>query len=270
MAELGAFRVAHHQTLGSTNDTAMAALRAGDPGGLFVTAERQTGGRGRRGRGWASPPGNLYATLALRDPSSLTAAPQLGFVAGVALAQALRGLLGGDDRLRIKWPNDMLFAGAKLAGLLLESTTLEDGRLACVIGFGVNCLSHPEGLAYPTTDLSTASGASITPRTVLAALARTMEAELAAWNRGAGFPTIRERWLCLAAGLGGPISAVTSRETLNGIFRGVDSTGRLIIETSGRSVAIDACDVFLPGAVAGAMNEPNRDQKTVTPEGVAI
>lgn len=253
----------------STNDTAMAALRAGDPGALFVVAERQTGGRGRQGRVWTSPPGNLYATLALRDPSPLSIAPQLGFVAGVALAKALRGLLGGDERLRIKWPNDMLFDGAKLAGLLLESTTLADGRLACVIGFGVNCASHPDGLAYPATDLCTAARAPISSTMVLAALAETMETELDVWNRGAGFPAIRERWLGLAAGLGQPIAVVTPRDTLDGMFDGIDPTGRLIIALGGRLVAIDAGDVFLPGVAAGAMNETRRDQKTATPEGVA-
>ena len=269
MDRLGAFRIAHHETLGSTNDAAMAALRAGDPGGLFVVADRQTGGRGRRGRVWASPSGNLYATLALRDPSPPAIAPQLGFVAGVASAVALRSLLGGDDRLRIKWPNDMLFDGAKLAGLLLESTTLPEGRLGCVVGFGVNCVSHPQGLAYPATDLSLAAGAPVTAAMVLAALAETMERELATWDRGAGFPAIRAKWLGLAAGRGQPISVVTPRETRAGTFDGIDSAGRLIIATDGCKVVIDAGDVFLPGAAADAMNTPNRDQQTVTPAGVA-
>ena len=269
MDRRGGFRVAHHETLVSTNDTAMAALRAGDAGGLFIVAARQTSGRGRQGRAWVSPPGNLHATLALRDPSQLVDAPQLGFVAGVALAIALRGLLAGDERLSIKWPNDMLFDGSKLAGLLLESAVLTDGRLGCVIGFGVNCTSHPHGLAYPATDLSAAAGMSVTSTMVLAALAETMETQLATWNRGAGFAAIRDRWLGLAAGLGKPISVVTSRQKLDGVFEGIDSTGRLIIVAGDRAVAVDAGDVFLPGVAAGAMYNSNRDQKTVTPEGVA-
>ena len=254
MIEVGSYRVAQHVVLGSTNDEAMALLRAGDPGDVFVVAERQTSGRGRRGRAWHSPPGNLHATLALRDPAPLAAAPQLGFVAGVALAFALRDRLRGDRRLRIKWPNDMLFDGAKLAGLLLESAILPDGSVGCVIGFGVNCVSHPDGLAYATTDLSRAAGRPFAAAEVLATLAEAMREQLDTWDHGAGFPIIRERWLGLAAGLGRLIVVARPHETLAGRLLGIDASGRLIVETDGGRVTIDAGDVFLPGVLAGAMN----------------
>ena len=196
------YRILSFDTLGSTNDEAMARLKAGEPGGFIVAAARQTGGRGRQGRAWSSPRGNLYASLALVDPAPLALAPQLGFVAGVALCDALRARLDGDRRLQIKWPNDMVFASAKLAGILLESARLADGRLGCVIGFGVNCLSHPEDLPYRATDLGAAGDPAPDAAAVLAALAREIERHLATWSRGDGFPAIREAWLARAAGLG--------------------------------------------------------------------
>ena len=107
----------------STNAEAMARLRDGEPAPFVVTARSQSVGRGRQGRAWASPPGNLYMSLALRDPAPLARAPQLGFVAGVALVRALRDRLGGDLRLVVKWPNDILHEKAKLAGMLLEART---------------------------------------------------------------------------------------------------------------------------------------------------
>lgn len=249
-----AYRILSFETLGSTNDEAMARLKAGDPGGLVVTAASQTGGRGRQGRAWASPPGNLYASLALVDPAPLALAPQLGFVAGIALCETLRARLHGDPRLQIKWPNDMVFSGAKLAGILLESAMLPGGRLACVIGFGINCLSHPENLPYRATDLGVAGDPAPDAAAVLAALVREMERHLATWRRGDGFPVIRETWLGRAAGLGERITVSAPRGArLEGRFRGLDPAGRLLLDTEAGMVVIDAGDVFLPGAAAGAM-----------------
>ena len=246
MSEAGPYRVAAFDTLGSTNDEAMARLKAGDQGGLFVVAACQTGGRGRHGRAWTSPPGNLYASLALVDPAPAALAPQLGFVAGVALATALRGLFDDDPRLAIKWPNDMLFAGAKLAGILLESTSLPGGRFGCVIGFGVNCLSHPDGLPYRATDLREA-GCDVGAGMVLAALALALDKHLAIWDEGRGFAAIRAAWLGLAAGLGEAIRVAAPGGTLDGTFQGLDETGHLLLETDRGDVAVNTGDVFLPG-----------------------
>ncbi len=224
--------------LGSTNDEAMARLRAGDPGGLIVVARRQTGGRGRHGRSWSSPPGNLYASLSLVDPAPVAVAPQLGFVVGVALAQSLRDRLGGDDRLRLKWPNDALHDGAKLAGLLIEGTTLPDGRLGCVVGIGVNCISHPPDL--PATDLAAAGASDTDPRGLLADLARGIDMQLAEWRRGDGFAVIRRSWLALAAGVGTEIEVRTPRGRLRGIFRDISDQGHLRLDTERVELCVEA------------------------------
>ena len=242
------YRVLSFDCLGSTNDEAMAHLKAGDPGDLFIVARRQTGGRGRQGRVWTSPQGNLYASLALRDPAPLALAPQLGFVAGVALARTLRARLGDDSRLKIKWPNDAVFAGAKMAGILLESSSLPHGGLGCVIGFGVNCISHPEGLAYATTHLGAVGAEDTDPDTLVTELGRCFGVELQRWNHGAGFADVRSAWLDMAAGLGERIEVAMPTRRLAGVFRDLDSQGRLLIETGSGLTSVDAGDVFLPAS----------------------
>ena len=236
----------------STNDEAMARLRAGHPGNFVVTAHEQSGGRGRQGRTWASPRGNLYMSLALRDPAPAARAPQLGFVAGVALAEVLRTCLGGDARLQIKWPNDILFDGAKLAGMLLESSMLAGGALGCVVGIGVNCRSHPTGLGYPATNLAAADAAINDPASILADFTCRFEIGVRGWSGGSGFAAVRRAWLAMAAGLGEPIGITTPRGRLDGIFSDLDATGRLMLDTAGGMVAVEAGDVFFPALAAAS------------------
>ena len=270
MGDTGAFRIFAFESLGSTNDEAMDRLRQGDPGGFFVTAARQTGGRGRLGRRWESPPGNLYASLALVDPAGVADAAQLSLVSGVALADALRRLTRDDSRLSLKWPNDVLLEGAKIAGILLESATLSDGHLACVIGFGVNCRSHPEGLAYPAMDLA-AAGFALEPDAVLAALADGFVAASALWVRGENFAAIRRAWLRFAPAPGTPIAVTTPRGRLEGRFGGLAPGGQLLLDMEdGSRVTVDAGDVFLPGIVTDAMHQQtliNANVDEVRPEG---
>ncbi len=222
----------------------MQRARSGDPGRLWIAAARQSGGRGRNGRVWTSEPGNLFASLLLIDPAPPARAAELGFVTSLALALALRQILGDDPALRIKWPNDILYDGAKLAGILLESVALPHG-FACVAGIGVNCGSHPEGTLYPATDLATAAGRDIAPAAVFEALASAMARQLDLWSNGAGFATIRAEWLALAAGVGGPIKVARPNETIEGVFETIDDTGRLILRQESGERAIDAGDVFL-------------------------
>ena len=240
-----AFRVERLGAVASTNDEAMARARAGDPGGLWIVADEQTGGRGRQGRAWASPPGNLYASLLLIDPAPPGRAPELGFVAGVALCEALRDVLGGDERLAVKWPNDMLFDGAKLSGMLLEGALLPDGRFACVIGIGVNCASHPATTPYRATHLAEIGTTLAEPREVFVRLSAALAHWLAIWDKGAGFAAVRARWLRSAANLGRDIAVATPTQRLEGRFETIDAQGRLVLQTSSGRVTVEAGDVFL-------------------------
>lgn len=240
-----AYRLELHARLGSTNDEAMARARAGDPGRLWIVAREQTNGRGRHGRDWASPRGNLYASLLLINPGPIAIAPQLGFVAGVALASTVSDQMRHDRRLALKWPNDLLFAGAKFAGILLEGAQLSGGRFACVIGFGVNCSSHPSGLAYPATALASFARSS-DPGELLERLSETAAAWVDVWDEGRGFARVREAWLSFAGGLGERIRVAGANAAREGLFRGLDGEGRLLLDTEGAISVIDAGDVFLP------------------------
>jgi BirA family biotin operon repressor/biotin-[acetyl-CoA-carboxylase] ligase len=228
--------------LGSTNDEAMARARSGDPGQLWITAQEQTSGKGRLGRQWVSAPGNLYASLLLIDPVPPVFAPRLGFVAGLALARTLAPLLG--DAVRLKWPNDAVVEGAKIAGILLEATQTSDGCLACVIGIGINCAHHPQDLPYAATDLASL-GISTCAEDVFATLAHELALVLEIFDEGRGFAAIRSAWLGHAAGLGESIRVLRAGQSLEGLFNGLDVNGRLLLQTQEGLQTIDAGDVFL-------------------------
>jgi BirA family biotin operon repressor/biotin-[acetyl-CoA-carboxylase] ligase len=240
------YRVEHHANLASTNDEAMSRAREGDSGLLWITAEAQTAGRGRLGRTWISPAGNLHASLLLIDPAPLVHLPELGFVCGVALAEALSSFAG--TRVRLKWPNDALLDGAKLSGILLESAQI-GGVTACVAGIGVNCVAHPEELSYPVTDLQ-AAGIAAAASQVFEALTARLAVWIARWDRGSGFAAVRAAWLSYAAGLGDEITVAAPRGKLTGRFLTLDARGRLELETSEGRTAIEAGDVFLAKTTA--------------------
>jgi BirA family biotin operon repressor/biotin-[acetyl-CoA-carboxylase] ligase len=251
------YRLEVYNRLGSTNDLALVRANAGSPGKLWIVAHEQQSGRGRQGRVWLSPLGNLYVSLFLFDPAEPDTAPQLGFVAGVALARALRSLVPKSPPIELKWPNDALWRGAKLSGLIVEGVRLADGRFGCVIGFGVNCVSHPLGCSQPTTDLSTIAERSISAAEVLWALSDELPRALAQWRRGVTFATIRQEWLSLAGGIGEQVRADTGAAIHDGVFRTIDARGRLVLDTTTGPVTIDAGEVFLSQqhAAAAALKE---------------
>jgi BirA family biotin operon repressor/biotin-[acetyl-CoA-carboxylase] ligase len=231
-----------YDTLGSTNAEALTHARAGERGPLWITAQSQSAGRGRRGSQWLSPPGNLYATLLLSEPSPPAQAPQLSFVAALALHDAVAvcapqlGLV-----LNVKWPNDLLVGQAKLAGILIEGES--EPRFTVVIGFGVNCVTHPGDTSYAATSLAQA-GAVVAPDALLSALSVAMQRRLAQWNSGRGFAAIRADWLKRAAGLGETLHVRLPERELSGRFDGLDDAGRLLLEQGGSVTTITAGEVF--------------------------
>lgn len=262
--EVEGFRLADLETVGSTNARALEHARAGDAGKLWVVSKAQKNGRGRRGRAWESPEGNLAATLLLVLDGDLRLAATLGFVAGLALADALDavapkrrisigldGASAGRDRFELKWPNDVLASGAKLAGILLESTMLDGGRLAVAIGIGVNVVAYPENMPYPTTSLS-ALGAGCDAETLFLALSDAWSANARVWNAGQGLAAIRRRWLDRAAGLGGQVAVRVDGQVVRGRFETIDDDCRFVIrDERGGVITIAAGDVHF-GAVASA------------------
>ncbi|PYE84156.1 biotin--[acetyl-CoA-carboxylase] ligase [Pseudoroseicyclus aestuarii] len=210
----------------------------------WVMAHRQSGGRGRRGRSWQMPEGNLAATLIYRPEATPHEAAKRSFLAGLALFEAL-AIHVDRTRLSLKWPNDVLLDDRKVAGILLESA----GAGAYVdwlsIGIGVNVAGVPEGLeaeAFPPISLAEA-GAEVTAEEVLTLIAEmfaTEEGKLGAF----GFPYLREEWLRHAARIGEVITARLPDEEVTGRFDTVDMDGNLMLETAEGPRLIAAADVF--------------------------
>jgi BirA family biotin operon repressor/biotin-[acetyl-CoA-carboxylase] ligase len=218
---------------GSTNDDLAALAVAGASEGLWLRADRQTGGRGRQGRAWQSPPGNLYASTLVRLRSGDPPAATLALVAAVALHEAVCPEV---PAAQIKWPNDLLVEGAKLAGILLE----RQGD-AVVIGFGVNLAFHPDLADRPATSLKALTGRAPGPHAFLTRLAPIFEAWLGRWREERLEP-VRAAWCAAAHPIGTPIATGETR----GTFDGLDATGALRLRLSdGALRIIHAGDVFL-------------------------
>jgi BirA family biotin operon repressor/biotin-[acetyl-CoA-carboxylase] ligase len=242
------WRVERWDVLDSTSEEARRRALAGDAGKLWILADRQTAGRGRHGRDWRSPQGNFHGSALLIAPCDISLAPQIGFVAGVAV-QAAANDLGADD-VRLKWPNDLVVGGAKLAGLLLEGWTGVGGRFAVSVGVGVNLASHPEDLAYPATHLSRLVGRDVSVREFLEQLALRFEESLEGFAGGRGFAALRARWLAVAAGLGEPLRATSASGVREGLFEGIDERGRLLLRTANAIETIESADIALLGPAA--------------------
>jgi BirA family biotin operon repressor/biotin-[acetyl-CoA-carboxylase] ligase len=220
---------------GSTNADLLREAQAGAPEGLWLRAERQTGGRGRAGRAWQSPPGNLYASTIVRLHPGEPPAPTLALVAAVALEEVAAAYAGA-GRVSLKWPNDLVAGPAKLCGILLER--IDD---AVVIGIGVNLAHHPAALDRPTTSIAALAGSAPDPQGFLVELADAVARWLARW-RGEGLGPVRAQWLARGHPIGSAIAAA-GRE---GLFAGLDAEGALLIRYADGSVeTVRAGDVFL-------------------------
>ena len=224
---------------GSTNADLAQLARTGLPEGVWLRAERQTGGRGRQGRAWVSPFGNLHASTLVRlrptDPPPAT----LGLAVAVALEEAVRVHLSGGD-LRIRWPNDLLLGGAKLSGVLLERVDQ-----AVVVGVGVNLAHAPDLPDRATTSLAEYD-APVAPGLFAETLAEAFARWLQTW-RGQGIAPVRARWLDRAHPVGTALAArLPDGSAAEGLFAGLDADGALILRLAdGRARVIHAADILL-------------------------
>jgi BirA family biotin operon repressor/biotin-[acetyl-CoA-carboxylase] ligase len=243
-------RLVAHDALGSTNAEALKLAQQGARGAGGGGARPLAGARGRRGRAWVSEPGNLYASLLLTGPAPPENWPQLSFVAALAIHDAIVDVAAAlRPRLAIKWPNDLLLDGAKLAGILIEGQGAQgdeaDEEGAVAIGIGVNCISHPTGTDYAATDLA-AADADVSPELLFSALSAKMLGRVAQWNQGEGFSTIRADWLARAVGVGEDVLVRLADRELTGRFEGLDEAGSLVLRLpGGDKETIAAGDVFL-------------------------
>ncbi len=233
----------------STNDEAKRRAEAGAKDGTLIWAQSQTKGRGRRGNQWVSSTGNLYMSLVLRPDCPASEALQLSFVASLALADALSGLLPPIAKVTCKWPNDVFLNGRKVAGLLLESSTTTGVALDwLVLGLGVNIANVPSGLADQATSLHGEDAGLVSPLQVLESFSRHFMTRLNQWLDD-GFTPLREAWLYRAQGKGGDVTVKLENETFSGRFVDIDQSGALVVEMadSDRRL-VTAGDVFMGAA----------------------
>ncbi|MBV1798305.1 biotin--[acetyl-CoA-carboxylase] ligase [Siccirubricoccus sp. G192] len=233
------WRVELHSALPSTSDRLTGLAEAGEAECLVILAGQQTAGRGRSGRAWSSPPGNLYLSALLRPAGPARDAAQWSLLAGVALAEAARGIDPEPDALRLKWPNDLLRHGAKCGGILAESSLRSDGGLAwLVLGFGVNLMAAPALPDRPTACL----GRAVPPED----FASHLLARLDHWRRlqaAEGFAPIRAAWAGFGPGHGQVIAVRRGTGTIAGGFAGLAPDGSLLLESGGIRLSITAGEV---------------------------
>ncbi|WP_118132709.1 biotin--[acetyl-CoA-carboxylase] ligase [Oceanicella sp. SM1341] len=227
----------------STNAEALRRASAGERGPLWISARRQVAGRGRRGRGWSAPEGNLSASLLMTPRGTPAEAALRSFTAALALREALEAVTGRPALFSLKWPNDVLMSGAKLAGILLERSGTE-GPL--VIGIGVNLRHAPPAEALEPGALRPVAladtGIRVEPEALLEPLAAGF-ARREAQFLSEGFAPLRAEWLGFAARLGETVTARFADRSLTGIFETVDAAGALVLNTGTARHEITAADI---------------------------
>ncbi|MDS9467418.1 biotin--[acetyl-CoA-carboxylase] ligase [Paracoccus sp. MBLB3053] len=239
--------------LARTDSTNSEAIRLASSlsGPAWFMTHQQVAGRGRRGREWVMPAGNFAGTLFLRPKGGPAAAAQISFVAALALFDALKDACGPSARLAIKWPNDVLLNGGKVAGILLESAGAGQDLTGLAVGIGVNLAAAPdpasvEKRAIAPVSVLAETGLTVSPEEFLDLLAPAFARWLGQFETY-GFAPIRSAWLARAARIGETILARTGQEETKGVFEGIDDTGALVLSTSAGRRCLPAADVFFGG-----------------------
>jgi BirA family biotin operon repressor/biotin-[acetyl-CoA-carboxylase] ligase len=217
------FSVKHHKSIGSTNDEARRLAAEGAPHGTAIHADEQTAGRGRLSHAWFSPPGNLYLSVLLRTGQPASRCTELSFLTALAVADTVETLLPRQIRAILKWPNDVLVNGAKIAGILLEQVAD-----ATIIGIGLNVLQAPSNTAYKATTI-VANGGIASVDGARDILLDRLGRHLEVWSRD-GFPPIREQWLRRTYPIGAAVRANVGGQSVAGDFAGLDLDGALLLD----------------------------------------
>ena len=243
-ASIHGIALRHFAEIDSTSEEARRLAVAGVEGPLWLVADRQTKGRGRRGRDWQSPEGNLAATLLLKPATPIAQCAQLSFVAALG-ASDLVGRFAPCAEVKVKWPNDVLANEKKIAGILLESTSRDGAHPDWLaVGFGINLASHPGDTGFPAISIAGLGEKPPGPRAALDCLAASWSKWYALWSER-GFEPIRDAWLARAARLGERIGARVADMEAMGVFEGIDAEGALILrENAHRTRRISAGEVF--------------------------
>lgn len=231
----------------STNDAVRRRLAEGATDPFVIAARQQTKGRGRSGRVWRSPEGNLAVTFYFPFDGSWQDAARLSFAVSLGVRDAVSALAPGTEQ-SLKWPNDVLLNGRKVCGILLENIGKDvEGRLQILIGIGLNLASHPDPAEanWTPTSILAETGNAPSFEAALDQLVSAVPARLYA-ERALGFAETRRNWLARAVRLGTEITVRLQDQSFSGIFREIDDTGALVLETASGIRTVTAGDVFFP------------------------
>jgi len=242
-----AFRYLKFESLDSTNAEGCRLAQKGEGGPLWIIAAKQTAGKGRRGRDWVSKPGNLFATFLVTIPVNPATAAQVSFVTALALHDACVSLLPPNADISLKWPNDLLLEGKKVAGILLETVPCaEPEKIVLAIGCGVNVQHAPGQTVHAATWLNAHMATQLSPDRFLGNLAPCLNLRLAQWKNGQGFDLIAKAWQERASHMGKLVSLTSASQTITGKFLALANDGALVLElTDGSQKHFHAGDVSL-------------------------
>jgi BirA family biotin operon repressor/biotin-[acetyl-CoA-carboxylase] ligase len=242
------FKLVVFDEIDSTSSEAMRIAKNGKVESNYVVlAKSQTNGRGRSGKNWRSNSGNLHTSLLIKPDKEIELLPQLSFVVALAVydTTSSRGLTTGskkidpvtrprDDNVKLKWPNDVLINGQKIAGILLESVKVENNYYI-IIGIGINIIYHPDNIDQPTTSLISEKLPPIEPQALLEKLIENFEKYYQIWDNN-GFSFIREKWLEHAYKLHENITVKHQNDIVTGLFKDIDNTGRIILQLPSKKI----------------------------------
>jgi BirA family biotin operon repressor/biotin-[acetyl-CoA-carboxylase] ligase len=245
---LNDYHLLSYDLLDSTNEEAKRLAGGGASHGAVIWAKRQSAGRGRMGREWVSAEGNLFVSVLLQPECDLATCSQLSFVAAVAVAETLKGIVGAQADIACKWPNDILLNGRKLGGILLESFTLPNAlgieKQWVIVGVGINVESYPEHVLYPATCLRDSGVEIISAKIVLSRFVSNFIAAYDSWA-SKGFKPVQKAWMEQAYRLGHATEVLMGDKKIEGVFDGIDPSGRLLLRSaSGAVTGISAGDVL--------------------------
>lgn len=237
---MSGWRLEQYPELGSTSDEIVRRAKAGEPAGLAVLAFKQTAGRGSRGRAWSAPEGNLNLSVLLRPHRPAKEAGLFSLITGIAVVEALSGL--GARDLTLKWPNDILHHGAKLAGILIDAAPQGQSLDWLAIGIGVNLRTAPQIVGRETVSLA-AQGLVVTPQVAAAAILARLEI----WAE-APAAEIRQAWLDYGHAIGTPMSVASAGQQITGQFAGLSAMGELLLQREDRIETLNTGEILLAKA----------------------
>lgn len=224
------FHLLSYQEIDSTNEEAKRLAVGGASHGAFIWGKQQTSGKGRSGREWVSKQGNLFVSVLLCPDVSLKHYQEVSFVAALAVKEMLEPIVGRDYELSLKWPNDVMLDGKKVAGILLESVKI-DNKDWLIVGVGLNVDSFPKDVRYPATCLTQAGVQIISAKIALSRFIHHFVGRYDMWMKE-GFAPVRDAWCESGYRFGKPVSMQSGDERIDGIFVDISAEGTMMVETA--------------------------------------